>query len=234
MAAHDIAGKCIVVGGGTGDVGVEIVAALLESGAEVLAVVRSVSRAEALGAHPRLTLIEGFPEDDASVDALRKKLFAHGRIDGAVASLGPWFHGPALVDLPMADWDHMVSAALTSHFLFARALMPALGEASGQYVMINGAGALSPVPHSGVVSILAHAQMMMADVLAAETKTVGVHTLMLKSIIATRARPAHDPSWITAREVGEACAWLFTPQGRLTAGSVLTLNPKLKGTPPNE
>jgi NAD(P)-dependent dehydrogenase (short-subunit alcohol dehydrogenase family) len=147
-------------------------------------------------------------------------------VHGAIASLGPWFHGPALTDLPKADWDHMVSAALTSHFLFARSLMPALCASAGQYVMINGAGALSPVPHSGVVSILARAQTMMGEVLAAENPSVGIHTLMLRSIIATRARPKHDPSWITAAEVGEACAWLFTDQGRMTAGSMLTLNPK--------
>jgi hypothetical protein len=51
-------------------------------------------------------------------------------------------------------------------------------------------------------------------------------TLMLRSIIATRARTSPDPSWITAAEVGDACAWLLTPQGRLTAGSIVTLNQK--------
>ena len=224
MSLHDLSDKRIVIGGGTGDVGVEIVAQLLAAGAEVLAVVRSAARAEALGEHENLTVIEGFPEDDAGVAALRHTLQEQGPIHGAVASLGPWFHGPSLAELQAADWNHMVSAALTSHYLFARSLMPALTAASGQYIMINGAGALAPVPHSGVVSILAHAQMMMAEVLAAENKAVGIHTLMLRSIIATRARPNHDPSWITAAEVGDACAWLFTAQGRMTAGSVLTLN----------
>jgi hypothetical protein len=59
------------------------------------------------------------------------------------------------------------------------------------------------VPNSGVVSILAHAQMIMGEVLAAENKRVGVHTVVLRSIIATRARKKAGPSWITAREVGE-------------------------------
>jgi NAD(P)-dependent dehydrogenase (short-subunit alcohol dehydrogenase family) len=222
-------GKRVVIGGGTGDVGVEIVAALLEAGADVLAIVRSAARAEGLQRHDGLTIIEGFPDDDACIAALQAKLEAHGPIDAAIASLGPWFHGPSLADLPKADWDKMVAAALTSHYLFARSLMPALNTSAGQYVMINGGGALSPVPHSGVVSILARAQMMMGEVLAAENKSVGVHTVVLRSIIATRARPNADPSWITAREVGEACAWLLTPQGRMTAGTVLSLNPKQTG-----
>jgi NAD(P)-dependent dehydrogenase (short-subunit alcohol dehydrogenase family) len=226
MASHDLTGLRIVIGGGTGDVGNEIIERLLAAGAEVLAVIRSAGRAEALGTHERLTLIEGFPDDDASVAAVRQELQKLGPIHGAVASLGPWFHGPALSELPKLEWDHMVSAALTSHYLFARSLMPALAAASGQYIMINGAGALAPVPHSGVVSILAHAQMMMGEVLAAEHEAVSVHTLMLRSIIATRARRTADPTWVTAAEVGDACAWLFTPQGRMTAGSTVTLNQK--------
>lgn len=225
MAAPDLTGRRIVVGGGTGDVGVEIVARLLAAGADVVVPVRDPARASALGEHARLTVIEGFPQDDVGVAALDEKLAATGPLHGAVAALGPWFHGPAITRLPKADWDRMVAAALTSHFLFARSAVPMLAS-GGQYILINGGAALAPIPHSGIVSILARAQTMLAEVLAAENPGVGVHTLMLRSIIATRARPTVDPSWITAAEVGEACAWLFTPQGRLTAGSITTLNPK--------
>jgi NAD(P)-dependent dehydrogenase (short-subunit alcohol dehydrogenase family) len=230
-AGTDLSGKRIAIGGGTGDVGSEIVAQLLHAGAEVVAIVRSAARADALARHDRLTVLEGFPEDDTGVAALRGELAGFAPIHGAVASLGPWFHGPALSELPLGDWNHMLGAGLTSHYLFARALMPALTVSGGQYVMINGAAALAPVPHSGVVSVIARAQTMIAEVLAAENPTVGVHTLMLRSMIVTRARPAHDPSWITASEVGEACAWLFTPQGRLTAGGTVTLNQKPSGRP---
>jgi NAD(P)-dependent dehydrogenase (short-subunit alcohol dehydrogenase family) len=226
MVTHDLRGKTIVIGGGTGDVGVEIVAALLAAGASVLALVRSAGRVHTLPNHERLTIVDGFPEDDAAVEELRAKLARHGHIDGAIASLGPWFHGPVLSDLPKDDWDKMVGAALTSHYLFARATMPALTASGGHYIMINGAAALAPVPHSGVVSILARAQAMIGEVLAAENPSIVVQTLMLRSIIATRARPKADPSWVTAREVGEACCWLLTAQGRLTAGSKTTLHPK--------
>lgn len=224
-AKHDLRGRRIVVGGGTGDVGVEIVAALLGAGADVVVPARNTAKAAALGTHDRLSVLDGFPEDDAGVAGCREKLAACGPIHGAVAAIGPWFHGPVLTELPKADWDAMVAAALTSHFLFARAVMPML-HPRGQYVLINGGAALAPVPHSGVVSILARAQTMLAEVLAAEHPGVGVHTLMLRSIIATRARRSTDPSWVTAAEVGDACAWLFTPQGRLTAGSIVTLNQK--------
>lgn len=217
--------RTIVIGGGTGDVGVEITAKLLASGATVIALIRSIARAKAFGDHPRLHLIEDFPEDEAAVHRVRSSLAGFGLIHGAVASLGPWFHGPALTELPLEDWEHMVTSSLTSHYLFARAVVPSLKN-SGQYVMINGAGALQPIPHSGVVSVLAHAQIMLGQVLAAENPATKVHTLMLRSIIATRARPQHDPTWISASEVGEMVAWLVSPQGRLTGSSTTEMHPK--------
>ncbi|MDX2211318.1 MAG: SDR family oxidoreductase [Sphingopyxis sp.] len=229
MSKHDLTGRRIAIAGGTGDVGVEIVARLLAAGAEVVAVVRTPSRAAALGTDARLTVIEGFPDDDSGVAALRVRLSGIGPIDGAVASLGPWHQGNPITDLAKADWDNMVSASLTSHYLFARAMVPALAASAGQYVMINGAAAQAPVPGAGVVSILARAQTMLGEVIAAENPGVAVHTLMLRSIIVTRARGAHDPSWITAGEVGDACAWMFTEQGRLTAGSMVQLGPKPVG-----
>jgi NAD(P)-dependent dehydrogenase (short-subunit alcohol dehydrogenase family) len=222
----DLSGKRIAVGGATGDVGIEIVAALLECGAEVLAIVRSSTGLASLGQNSLLRVVEGFPKDDDGVTALRKQLAGIGAVHGCVAAIGPWFHGPTLAELPKSDWDKMITASLTSHFLFAKSVLPALTVARGQHVMINGGAASAPVPNSGVVSVLARAQTMVAEVLSAENPNVGVHTVLLNSVIATRSRPTHHPSWITAREVGYACAGLFTPHGRLSAGTVLTLNPK--------
>lgn len=231
--AANLHGKRIVVGGATGDVGVEITGQLLDAGATVVALVRNAQRAETLAHHHRLTVVLGFPESDAGVRQAKEAIAGIGLIDGAVASLGPWFHGPALCDLPVADWDAMLQSSLTSHYLFARSVFPLLGAGS-QYVMVNGGAALGPVPHSGVVSILARAQLMIGEVLAAENPEVGVHTLMLKSVIATRARTHPDPSWVTSAEVGKACAWMFTESGRLTAGSTLTLTAQMRGVQTQE
>jgi NAD(P)-dependent dehydrogenase (short-subunit alcohol dehydrogenase family) len=224
-----LAGRRIVVGGGTGDIGVDIVAQLLDAGANVLVPVRDRRKAGELERRASqsgaLTIVEGFPEDDAGVARLREAVSRWGPCHGAVASLGPWFHGPALAELPMVDWQRMVTASLSSHFLFARSVVPLLAP-RGQYVMLNGAAALAPVPYSGVVSVMAAAQTMLGQVLAAENPALRVHTLMLKSIVATRARPQPHPSWITSHEVGAMTAWLFTDAGRLTGGTTLQLTPK--------
>jgi NAD(P)-dependent dehydrogenase (short-subunit alcohol dehydrogenase family) len=229
VSEPSLAGRRIVVGGGTGDVGVDIVAQLLEDGADVLVPVRDKRKADVLKQHASrasaLTIVEGFPSDDAGVARLREAIGHWGPFDGAVASLGPWFHGPAITALPTADWERMVTASLTSHFLFARSVAPLLAP-RGQYVMLNGAAALAPVANAGVVSVMAAAQTMLGQVLAAENHRIRVHTLMLKSIVATRARLQSDPSWITSQEVGVMTAWLFTEAGRLTGGTTVQLTAK--------
>jgi uncharacterized protein YbjT (DUF2867 family) len=71
-----LAGRRIVVGGGTGDIGVEVVAQLLEAGAEVLVPVRDKRKAEVLKRQAptgsALTIVDAFPQDDAGVTHLRR------------------------------------------------------------------------------------------------------------------------------------------------------------------
>lgn len=222
MAMRKLAGKRILIAGGTGDVGVEIVASLLASGADVIALARSHSRAEGLPSHSNLHIVEGFPDTDEALSRLGEMINGQGPIDGAIALLGPWFHGPDIASLAKADWDHMVGASLTSHFMFARLAVARL-IAGGRYLMINGGAALGPVPHSGVVSIMARAQTMLADVLAAENPHLQIHTLMLLSIIATRARVNPDPSWVTAHAVGEECVRLLGAESLATSHTTTTL-----------
>lgn len=224
MSDAPLTARRIVVGGGTGDVGVDVVAALLDAGADVVVPVRTTAKADvlraAVGHEARLSFIEGFPSDD---DGVRKLAGDIGEVHGAVATIGSWRRASALMAMPLTEWNQVASANLTAHFLFAKAVVPRIA-AGGQYIMINGAGALQPVPNSGHVSIMASAQIMMGEALRAENPQVLFHTLMLRSIIATRARAKPDPSWVTSRQVGETVCWMLGDQGRLTAGSTVTLS----------
>lgn len=227
MAALD--GKRIIVGGGTGDVGEGIVAALTEAGAHGLVPSRSPDKAAALRAtlaHPdRLTLLDPLPATEAGVARMRDALAAEGQVDGAVASLGSWFSFGTLIETTADQMQTAYESLLRSHILFARPVLPAL-KPGGTYVTINGAGSKSPVPGSSAVSIMAHAVDMVAATIRSEHPEIRNHIVMLDSVIATRARPCPDPSWVTAREVGNTVAHLFTPLGQLTSGTTLTLTPK--------
>lgn len=224
-----LTGKTIVVGGGTGDVGVGIVTALTEAGARVLVPARSPDKAEALlhdlTHKDRVEFLPPLPETEAQIDGMRARLARFGALDGAVASLGSWFAFGPLMDTRMDQLETAYHSLLRSHVAFARATVPALAKGAS-YIAINGAGSKTPVPGSSAVSIMAHATDMVTATIRTEHPHLSVHTLMLDSVIATRARPKPEPAWITAREVGEAAAMLFTPTGQLTAGTTLTLTPK--------
>ncbi|MES2815783.1 MAG: SDR family oxidoreductase [Pseudomonadota bacterium] len=220
-------GKTIVVGGGTGDVGAGIVEVLAGAGARVVVPVRSAERRKALmdasGNPERLTFVEAAPTNPDSAARLRAALSEIGQIDGAVASLGSWFQLGRVVDTPAEGFRAAWESLLQSHFLFARAVLPAIAP-GGSYVMINGAGAEVPVPGASAVSINARGLTMLFEALVAEHPDLHVHMMLLRSLIATRARPNPDPRWVTARNVGEAVAWMFTDLGRLTAGGILPLH----------
>lgn len=235
MSDQPLKWRRIAVGGGTGDIGVEIVRALLAAGAEVIVPARDPRKADALRTfvdHAEwLTIIEEVALDDASAERVGG---AMGEIHGAVASLGGWHQGGPMTRLPLADWNATASGNLTSHFLFAKAVIPRIAP-GGQYVMLNGAAARSPVPHAGHVSVMAAAQIMLGAALRQENPHLLFHTLMLNSLIATRARPNPDPSWVTAEEIGRLIVWLFGDQGSQTAGSTITLSAwqDMAGIPPS-
>lgn len=224
MSDQPLTWRRIAVGGGTGDIGIEIVRALLLAGADVVVPARDPRKAETLRSFvshsARLTILDGFPVDDTSAERIGKAI---GEIHGAVASLGGWHQGGPLARLPLADWNATATGNLASHFLFAKAVIPRIPP-GGQYVMLNGAAALSPVPGAGHVSVMAAAQLMLGAALRQENQRLLFHTLMLNSLIATRARPNPDPSWVTAEDIGGLIVWLFGDQGSQTAGSTITVS----------
>lgn len=203
--------KRVLVAGGTGDVGVGIVGALLAQGASVLVPVRSPDKAERLrtGLNGNAAGLRTIPGDVGSVEgaaAVAERI--EEPLDGVVASLGGWWQGPALTEVDAATWEAVLANNLTSHFAAAKAFAPLLAEREGCYVQILGAAAEQPVSGSSLVSITAAAVTMMGRVMAAEhrPRSVTVRQIMIASLVATRARPRVDPSWITAEDVGLAAA----------------------------
>ena len=209
-----LSGKRIVVAGGTGDVGAGIVESLLKAGARVVVPVRSRAKGERLagdlGHSEGLILADGeFGPGEPSA-ALMRTILADGPIDGAVASLGGWWQGAPLTQVPSGDWDGLLRNNLTSHLLAAQALLPALAG-RGPFVQILGAAAEYPIPGSGPISITAAAVGMMGRVLAAEGALV--RQVMIAAFVSTRTRRSDDPGWIGVEEVGAAVTGLIANPG---------------------
>ncbi|CAA9237917.1 MAG: hypothetical protein AVDCRST_MAG56-1288 [uncultured Cytophagales bacterium] len=204
--------KNIVIGGASGAVGTGIVRHCLAQGHRVVAVVRDEAKKSHLqaglgeaGRFPgELQFVAGAYEDEAGIAHLQAQLERLGPIDIAIASLGGWYQGPPLAGLPLADWHTVVNNSLTSHFRFAKVLMPLLEKArGGAYVMINGGAAEFAAPHSGVISVMAAAQKMMGQVLHQEARAHGVRVFGVAAFAHIKTgRSAGVPGlWLSAEDI---------------------------------
>ena len=216
MAEFD--GRRIVVGGGAGEVGEGIVRSFLKRGATVIVPSRTAQKLDDLHAliepedHPgTLVTIQADTHTEEGMVDLRDRIESEqGAIYGAVASLGGWWGGAELTEMTLEDWQFVVNNNLTSHFIFAKAFVPLLARLPGSsYTLINGGAALSPVPKSGAVSIMALAQVMLKSVLAHENKgRIRVNTLLLATPVITRSRERGQDGWLTCDDAGEYCVYL--------------------------
>lgn len=200
----------VFVAGGAGGVGEGIVRGWLGEGARVVTASRSPERRDLLAEQVRgmpgtLVVLEGSSSDP---DLLAMALDDHGPFDHVVASVGGggWQLAP-LATIGAEMFGRVLNDGVTAHWRIARALLPTLPR-SGSYVFINGGAAREVIPGTGPLSLVARAQLALADIFRAEIGEDGARTcsLILNSPIATRSRGTGTPSaWLTPDEVGRAC-----------------------------
>ncbi|NJO84194.1 MAG: SDR family oxidoreductase [Blastochloris sp.] len=137
----------------------------------------------------------------------------HGQVHAVIASLGGWWQGTPLHEIPLGTWYTLLDNNLTSHLIVARSFLPLIGHIAGSsYTFINGGAADTPIAEAGPMSILSQAQLMMKDVLVQEwaQQPVRINTLLLATPILTRSRPHGPDHWLTADEVGAFTAYLVS------------------------
>ncbi|MFW5747994.1 MAG: SDR family oxidoreductase [Chloroflexota bacterium] len=209
--------KRILIAGGAGEVGEGIVRAFLRRGATVIVPSRTGQHLEKLRrrvedlASGHLLTYQATLHTEDGLDELRARIEGDvGALYAAVASLGGWWQGANLPDVPLDEWNRIIANGLTSHFLIARTFIPVLArQPASSYTLINGGAALAPVPKSGPVSIVAFAQLMLQNVLAMENKgRVRVNTLLLATPVITRSRTSGPANWLTADAAGEYAVYL--------------------------
>lgn len=206
-------GRVFVVAGGAGVAGEAVASGLLRHGADVAVTSRSRTRLAAVREQlesARLHCVECGRFDLATAEAVRDEVTAKlGRIDGVVAALGGWWEGPPLTQIDPAIWHQIVADNLTSHFIAARAFLPALvGHPDAVYVTLAGVGAALPLPHAGPVSVTGVAQTRLLECLAAEQTGVRLHEVRIMTPIVTRHwdRADREPDWLTGEQVGDYVA----------------------------
>jgi NAD(P)-dependent dehydrogenase (short-subunit alcohol dehydrogenase family) len=227
-----LAGRVLLVAGGTGNVGQYVVRALLADGATVVVPSRSEERLAALRATVgerdvnRLMVIHSDISDERKAVELTRQLKAKGlSLHAVVAALGRFIATPSVLAAPISDVHAVLNDYLIAHLIAARSLVPVL-EPGGTYVFINGPLAFDPLfEGAGLVSISTAAQAMLARVLIQETRELPVR---LNEVVvytpfgwADKEPPSHVPS---REEVGRYVSRLISAEGVEITGRTIHLN----------
>ncbi|HKB92474.1 MAG TPA: SDR family oxidoreductase [Opitutaceae bacterium] len=123
----DLSGRRALITGSSQNIGFALARGLAEAGAEVIINGRDekkvVSAVETLRAANLKVTGSAFDVTDEA--AVSNAISAMGRLDILVNNTGGHRRGP-LVDMPLADWEAVIKTNLTSAFLTARAVAPAM------------------------------------------------------------------------------------------------------------
>jgi NAD(P)-dependent dehydrogenase (short-subunit alcohol dehydrogenase family) len=228
----DLAGKHVVVTGGTGGLGAAVVPALLARGATChVPMVEAAAPAHApWRSDPRVVATPSVAlDDEASVTAYYAALPA---LWTSIHLVGGFAMAP-IVETSAADFDRMHALNARTCFLACREAVRAIRRVGGGGRIVNVAArpAIVPAAGAGMVAYAASKAAVVAITqgLAAEVVSEGIWVnAIAPSIIDTPANRAAMPSadharWPKPAELAEAIAFLASPANALVSGAVLPL-----------
>jgi len=207
--------RVVLVTGGTGALGTAITRRFLGEGA-IVCVPWMLERCDVA--------------DDAAMARLAESLTArHRRIDVLVSAVG----GFAMGDLAHTDrtlWDSMLTLNLTTAYVAARAVVPAMLSAGGGRVVAVASRAVVP-PAGGFIAytVAKAAVIAFVQALAVETRGRGVTVnAVLPSTMDTPANraamPGVDPkTWVPVDAVADAIAYLAADSSAHISGALLAI-----------
>ena len=131
-----IAGKVVIVTGGTSGIGEGCVRHFAQVGAQVVSASIQREAGEAQQAElENVTFIYTDVSDEAQVKALvERTLQLHGRIDGCCSNAGVWRQGK-VTDFTEADWDLIMGVNVKGNLYLAKHLAPVF-ERQGHGVLV--------------------------------------------------------------------------------------------------
>jgi NAD(P)-dependent dehydrogenase (short-subunit alcohol dehydrogenase family) len=225
----------LVVTGGTGALGREVVRALVGGGHSVAVPYRGEEGWRALTAEMAAgSRLWGAPADLAQVeDAARfaeRAVAEMGGIDGVAAIAGAYAGAGALSDAPAEEWTRMMRANLDSAYATCRATLPHLRASRGAIVMVGskvveggGAGAAAyTVSKAGV--------MALTRVLALENRDHGVRVnCVVPGIIDTAANRtamsgADTSRWTPPAAIARVVLFLLSPESAPVTGALVPVD----------
>lgn len=236
-----LADRVFVVSGGSRGLGRATVAALRAEGASVVLGSRDPARVAAAAAETGATGVVVDLGDPAGPQALvDAALQAHGRLDGALVSVGGPPAGPAL-GLSDGQWQSAFDSVFLGSVRLCRAVVAALPQEGGSIALVLSTSVRAPVDGLAASNGLRPGLAMLAKTMADELGPRGVRVNgLLPGRVATdrlRELDGDDPAVAERRaagiplrrygdpaEFGRVAAFLLSPAASYVTGAMVPVD----------
>ena len=193
----ELRGKTILVTGGSGAFGTELVNQLSDEGANVLATATSNESAAKIPNRASVRLLLDFENPDSIETLTQYLLTSDTELDGIINASGVVAFGPA-GDLPAESRDRLFDVNATGPMRLISELLPALQkskERGNDPFVLSFSGVVAEQTFPGLISYAASKTAMRSflEGLAKETKKHGIRVI--------DARPGHTESGLADRAI---------------------------------
>lgn len=232
-----MAGKVVLVAGGTGGLGRAVSLAFVEAGAQVIVTFQRPGDLDELrkAASAKLVGSEGSSLDGHAVDVTDEAAVGrlvdgiverHGRLDCLVNAVGGYAGGVKLWEMETKIFEQQIALNLRAGFMLARAAARVMvKQGSGAIVNVASKAAVDHAAGAGAYAASKAAAVAMIDCLAADLKGTGVRAnSILPSIIDTpanrKAMPkANFAAWPKPEEIARVILFLCSDEAKLISGA---------------
>ncbi len=227
--------KGVIVTGGTGALGRELVTLLLEAGTRVAVPWRRSAAWRALesAVGPEAPLL-GVEADLASADGARAFVDQAaewlGGLDGVALIAGGWAGGARFEEAPEEEWDRMLGGNLATVRHVCRATLPHLLDGGGSVVMVGSRAAETAGAGMAAYAVSKSAVHALARVLASENRERGVRfNAVLPGTMDTpanrKAMPNADRTgWTSPTAIARVMAFLLSSESAPVTGALLPVD----------
>ncbi len=223
-----LAGKTVLMTGGTGALGLIVAQRFLESGARVATSYLFEDELKRLPADfkekvviARANVVD--PEEVALLFHRVRQRF--GQVDILINIVGGFLPRSTIRDVELKDWEHMMDMNLKSVFLCAREFLRGLGKAPyGRIISMAAMPALKPTAGRGPYAVSKAGVVTLTQVLGEELKGTGITAnAIAPSIIKTTANISSMPDedrtkWVGPEEIADMMILLCSPAGQSVNG----------------
>jgi NAD(P)-dependent dehydrogenase (short-subunit alcohol dehydrogenase family) len=229
-----LAGKVVLVAGGTGGLGRAVSLAFLKENAQVVVTYREQEELDALSnlAAENAHQVEGHRvdvTDEAEVSKLIDEIVArYGRLDAMVNTVGSYAGGTKLWELDTRVFDQMLALNLRSGYGLSRAAVRVmLKQGGGAIVNVASKAAIEHGAGAAAYAASKAAVVAMLDSLAEDLRGTGVRVnSLLPSIIDTsanrKAMPTADfAKWPKPEEIARVIVFLCSDGAKVIHGAAV-------------